>query len=78
MLADFVDRADIRVVERGGGLRLALEALERARIAGQVCRKEFQSDEAVQACVFCFINHPHPSTAEAVNDAVVGDGLPDQ
>ena len=78
VLADFVDRANIRMVECGSGLRFALKTLERARIPSQVFRKEFQRDEAVQAGVFGFVDHTHPAAAKPLDDAVVGNGPPDQ
>ena len=78
MLADFVDGADVGMVERGGGAGLALEALERARVAGQVCREEFQRDEAAEFRVLGFVDDTHPATAEPFDDAVVRDGLADQ
>src|SRR5690242_15983028 len=35
-LVDFVDRADVRMIERRGGARLALETLERVAIAREL------------------------------------------
>src|SRR5689334_205356 len=46
--ADFVNRADVRVIERGCGARLAAEALERARILGQFVGQKLQSHRAAQ------------------------------
>ena len=34
LLANVVDRADVRMVERGRGLRFALKAGQRLRVAG--------------------------------------------
>ena len=36
LLADFVDGADVGVIERGGGAGLATKAFEGLRIAGQI------------------------------------------
>jgi len=38
MLVDFVDRADVRVIERRGGLGFALKPLEGAAVRGQGIR----------------------------------------
>jgi hypothetical protein len=76
---DFVDGADVGMVERGSGPCFALEPFERARIASQIRREEFQRDETAKFRVFGFIDHPHPPpSAEPLDDAVVGDGPPDQ
>ena len=45
----FIDRADIGVVQRRSGSGLALEALQRAGIASEVLRHEFQSHSTSQA-----------------------------
>ena len=44
MFSEFVDRADVGMVERGGGARLAAEALQRLRIAAQFFRQKLQGD----------------------------------
>src|SRR5262249_50731782 len=46
MLSNFVDRADIRVIERRGGTRLPSESLQRLRIMGEVLREKFKSNMA--------------------------------
>ena len=40
VFADVVDGADVGMIERGGGLGFALEALESLRIVGDVRRAE--------------------------------------
>lgn len=57
--ADVVDGADVRVVQRRGGARLALKALDRLRIGGQFLRKDLQRDTAAETGIFGFI-HRHP------------------
>jgi len=46
VLLDVVDDADVRVVERGGEPRLALEAREDARVRRQYGREELECDVA--------------------------------
>ena len=58
-----VDNADMRVIERGYGLRFALESLFEIRPVRDVCRKDFNRDEAVQAWVSCFVHFRHPARA---------------
>ncbi len=78
VFADFVDRADIGMVERRSGLRFALEAFESAPVAGHVFGEELQGDETVQAGVFGFVDHTHSTPAEPLDNAVVGNRLPYQ
>ena len=55
VLANVVDGADIGMVERRCGPGLAAEAFERLAVLGDIFRKEFQGDEAVEAGVFGFV-----------------------
>ena len=73
--ADFVDGADVVVIERGGGAGFAAEAFERGGIFGDVVGKKFQRDEAAEREVFGFVDDSHAAAAEFFDDAVVGDCL---
>jgi hypothetical protein len=75
VLVDLVNRADIRMVERGGGARFALKPLQCLGITGQFWGQEFQRDAASQLAVFSPEDHPHAATAEFFENAVMGDGL---
>ena len=75
VLADVVDRADVRMVQGGRRLGFALKTGERLRVAGNFFREEFQGDETMQAGVFGFVNHAHAAAAEFFHDAVVRNGL---
>jgi hypothetical protein len=77
VLADVVDGADVRVVERGGGAGFALKPLDGLWIAGQLRWQKLQRDASAEANVFRLINHTHPAAAKLVDDAIVGDGLAD-
>jgi len=71
MLADFVDGANVRVVERGGGAGLALETLEGLGLMGQLWGKDLQCYEAAEFGVLSLVDHTHPAAAQLLNDAVV-------
>src|SRR5580692_10045327 len=75
MTTDFIDRADVGMVQRGSGTGFAAEAVQGLRVLGNVVRKEFQSDEAPKIGVLGFVNHTHPAAAEFLGHAVVRDGL---
>ncbi|MGA8036896.1 MAG: hypothetical protein WB985_13095 [Candidatus Acidiferrales bacterium] len=53
-------------------------AFARLRVFGDFFRQEFQGDESLKACVFGFIDDPHPAAAEHFDDAVMGDGPANQ
>ena len=48
LVVDLVNGADIGMVQRGGGLRLALEAAESLRIFGDVIGQELEGHEAAE------------------------------
>ena len=75
--ADVVDGADVGVIEGGCGLGFALEAGECLRISGDVFGEEFESDEAVEAGVFGFVDDAHAAATEFVGDEEVGEVLAD-
>src|ERR1700687_4589142 len=77
MLADFVDGANIGMIESGCRACLPAKAFQRLRVARQFIGQEFQGDEATKLGVLSFIDHAHAATAKLLDDAVVRDGLAD-
>ena len=77
MLADFVDSANVGVIERRSGAGLAAKAFEGQRVARKLVRQELEGDEAAELGVFGFIDHAHAAIAQLFEDAVVRDGLID-
>jgi hypothetical protein len=77
LFADVVDGANVGVIQRGRSLSFALKAGERLWVARNVIGKKLEGDEAMQPRVFRFIDDTHPTTAELLDDAIVGDGLAD-
>jgi len=77
VLADVVDRADVRMIERRGDPRLALEALEQFGCQRQPFREELQRDVTTQARVFGFVNDAHAAGAKLAHDAIVLNLLAD-
>ena len=73
VLVDVVDGADMRMVESGGGSRLAPESLERNRIARDFLRQKLESNGTAEACVFCLVDYSHPAAAKFGHDAVPGN-----
>ncbi len=75
VFVDFVNGADIGMVQGGGGLGLALETGQSLGILGHLVRQEFQGDEAVQLDVLRLIDNAHAAATELFNHSVVRDGL---
>ena len=78
VLAGLVDGADVLVVERRRGARLALEAGHGLPVARHFFGEKFQRDEASQRGVFGLVDDTHPATTQFFNDAVVRNGPADQ
>ena len=72
-----MDGADVRVVEGGGGARLAQEPLERSGVGRRLRRKELQGDVAAEHGVLGTIDHTHPAAAQAFHHAIMSYGLAD-
>ena len=68
---DLVDRADVRVIQRGGRLRFVNEPRLGVGVFGHGQRQELQRDEPLEPQVFGFVHLPHAAGPEQLNDAVV-------
>jgi hypothetical protein len=75
LLADIVNRADIRMAERRSRLRLPPESFERLRVVRQIFGKELQGDGAIEPRIFGLVNDTHPTATEFFKNAIVRDGL---
>ena len=77
ILGDFVDGANVGMVQRGRSSRFTAEAFQGLRIFRDVPRQELQRDKAAEFEVFSLVDHTHPAATEFLDDAVVRDGLAD-
>ena len=79
LLADIVDSADIRVVQRRRRARLAQKTLVRCltgRTRAQIgFGEDFDRDLAVEACIARPVHHAHPATAQLFEHLVGPDYL---
>ena len=69
-VADVVDAADVRMVQRGDGPRLALEARARIGIAGDVTRQDLDRDRAIEPRIAGFVDLTHAAGAERADDFI--------
>ena len=72
-LADVVDRADVRVIERRRDARLAPEPLERFRVRGEIRGQELHGNLAAEANILGTVHHAHSAGAEPLENLVVTD-----
>jgi hypothetical protein len=76
-LANVINRANVRVIERRGSFRFPFKAFEHLRILRQFFREEFQGYGTIQANIFCSVDDSHSTTAELSGDPIVRNGLTD-
>ncbi len=77
-LVDFVDGADVRVVQGGGRFGFPLEPAEGLGVAGQIFRKKLERHVTAELNVFGFIDDSHATTADFAQNAVMGKCLPER
>src|SRR5262245_9528914 len=72
VFADFVDLADVRMVDAGRRPRLAPEAAPRGLVVGDR-QHGLHGDRPLQALVAGLVNHAHAAFAELAADFVMTD-----
>ena len=70
-LVDLEDRADVRMVDRRGGARLAHEALARLAVADQVAAEELDRNDPVEARVARLPDHDSTAARADLLDQLV-------
>ena len=75
-LVNFVDRADVGMVQGRGSASLTAKPLQRLRVVGKFFGKELEGDETVQLDVLGLVDHTHAAAADLAEDAVMRNRLP--
>ena len=75
VLANLVDRANVGMIEGGGGASFSAETLQRLRILQGLLGQELQSYQSSQTNVLGLVDDAHSSAAKLFNDAVMRDGF---
>src|SRR5262245_12019635 len=70
MFTQFMDRADVGMVERRYSDRLAHETVEKRSILNQFRRYEFERDMSLQLQLSGLVNYSHAAFADLANDFV--------
>src|SRR6266571_1218680 len=75
-LHQVVHRADVRMVQRGGKLSLALKSFAASVVnCGQLRREKFKCDRPSQLCVHRLVNSALPTASQLGNYLIVCDTL---
>jgi hypothetical protein len=77
LVINFVNRADIGVIQCRGSFGFALKAAEGLRVFGYVVGQELEGDEATELHILSLVDNTHPAAAQLLQNAVVRDGLAD-
>jgi hypothetical protein len=77
VLVDFVNRADVRVIQSRCGLHFPPEPFKSGQVVGHPARQEFQPDWAMQPRGLSFVDDAHPAATELFDDAVVANRAAD-
>src|SRR5215471_1429838 len=75
MLLDFMNCANVRVVECGGSPCFSLESLEGGSTADQLFRKKFERDRATELDVLGPVNNAHTAAAKDIEHSIVRNRL---
>src|ERR1700675_3217687 len=74
-IINFVDRADVRVVQRGRSLGFPLKTTEGLGVVSEFVGKELQGDVATELYILGLIDNAHAAATQLLDDAVVRDCL---
>ena len=77
LLIDFVDGADVRMIQRGGRTRFSAKTFESPRMPGHIAGQKLEGDEPAERGVLGFVDDAHASAAQPLDDSVTRDGLAD-
>ena len=76
-LIDFVNCADVWVIQRRCSLGFALKTAEGLRITAQFVGKKLERDIATQLEIFRLVHNTHSASTQPLHNAVVRNGLAD-
>src|SRR5579872_3925035 len=78
VLPDVVNGANVGVIQSRSGLRFALKSGQRLWVAEDLFWQELERNKAMQTGILGLVDHTHPAPAQLLNDAVMGDYLPNE
>ncbi len=75
LLAEIVDRHDVRMIQAGQDLRLTLEARGETRLNTDLFGQHFHCDEAIEPFLVCLVNGAHASASDHIKPLELGQQL---
>ena len=75
VLPDFIDGADVGMIESRCRPCLSAKPLQRLRVSRQFLGQELEGHEAAKVGILSLIDHAHAAAPEFLDDAVVRNGL---
>src|SRR5215831_17348042 len=75
VFTDFVNRADIRMIQGGSCLGFTLESGQGLGVARDFVGKKLEGNETVKSDVLRLVDNTHPAATELLEDAVMRDCL---
>src|SRR5579864_1345902 len=77
VLANLINRADVRMIQCGSGARLSPEAFQGMRVLRQVFGKKLDGHEASKFKIFGLEHDTHAAATDFLHNPVMRDGLTD-
>ena len=77
LLVDFMNGADVGMVQSRSGLCFTAKAAQDLSIFGHFVGQKLQRNKAIEFGVLGFVYDAHPAAAQLLEDAIVRDGLAD-
>ena len=78
LVVNFVDSADVGMIQGRCGFGFALETAEGLGIFGYIVGQELQSHETIEFYVLGLVHHTHSAAAKFLDDAEMRNGLTNQ
>jgi hypothetical protein len=75
-LINFVDGANVRMIQSRSSTRFTSKPLQCLQIGGEIFGKEFKGNAATEFEVFSLVNDAHASPADFAKYTVMGYSLP--
>ena len=72
---DFVDRADVRMIDGGRGASFSQEPGAGFLVADEIGGERFDGDGAMELCILGLVDHTHPAFSNFLGYAVVEYGF---
>jgi hypothetical protein len=77
LLANFVDRANVGMIQRRRGARLSPKTFQPLWDPGQIVRKKFERDKPAKGCILGLVDNTHTAVAQLFDNSIARDDLAD-